>query len=232
MRRRPTQDNEREPHADTWRPEGGPSDARFDAAQLDGERVESPPSVLQRWSGLPRGLRATVAAAVAIAITFAVVPFGLDRTRSWLTERALRDRVLIVAEIDASSSSSSPPGGRVDYYLSIRNDGPRRLRVTEVRLDQPDRLRAVIRDVGSELVQPGGSLLLPLSVALDCAAASPTGRGASMGVQILVVPASGRRHHVDAAVPRAGPLGAVADTLCAVTPGVRVKELSGPVLVR
>jgi hypothetical protein len=152
-----------------------------------------------------------------------------DALRRSARERRLDDTVRVQGSIEVSSSSNRPGGGRVDYFAAIRNTGPRSVLLREVGIRQ-DGLRVTARGGPREqLVRPGASAFVPLSVRLDCrerAAAADVGAGALRGV--VDVRSSGGRRHVVRLAFAAVPLTDVAETLCGVG-RPPFGELSGPI---
>jgi hypothetical protein len=179
------------------------------------------------WSTLPRWLRVTLAGAGALVVCAGGAGVAVDRTSAWLTARAERDEVRLEAALGVSSSSTSPVGGRVDYFVTLHNSGPLAVRVDGVSL-ATSRLRVAGRR-GATDVPAGGSRYLPLSAHLDCRLAEPVVRSVALPGRVTATPASGRRRSVPVSMTGAAPLTDVADTLCRLSPR-RQAELSGPVL--
>lgn len=154
-----------------------------------------------------------------------VAGLALDRAADRLEQRALRDAVAVTATIGAASRSTAPGGGHVEYYLTVRNEGARPVRVDAARLDSA-RLRLRDRGEVGRQVPAGGSVDIALSVLLDCtgpAAPRPLAGG------LTVRPDSGRRRVVPTVFAQVAPLSDVADTLCRARPDLVDRELSGPV---
>ena len=174
-----------------------------------------------RWTALPpAGRRLVVTVAVLVLLGGGVVGF-----RSWSAERELRRAVELTTALDVVSSSTSPPGGSVRYFVRIRNDGVRPLSVTSV-VAMEGGLRVRMRDDGDRRVDPGQEIGIPVSARLSCGAELPAGLPADIGVRREDGGTTTRR--VD--LRPAAFLLDVARTLCAVRPDLRDHELSGPVL--
>ena len=145
------------------------------------------------------------------------------------TERRLNDTVGIGVALQVSSNSMAPRGGRVDYSVTIRNEGPRRVRVTRVSIDQGG-LRIADRGLRSDaFVGAGATANVRLSVRLDCDTIRPSGSAGSLRGVVNIRPLSGSLHRVSLTFGRASPLIDVAQTLCNISPN-NDGELSGPVL--
>jgi hypothetical protein len=171
---------------------------------------------------------AAVVVGTGTIIVFAVTA-SLQQLTHLRTERRLNDAVGIGAALEVSSNSMAPRGGRVDYSVTIRNDGPRRVRVTRVSIDQGG-LRIADRGLGSdEFVLAGAATSIGLSVHLDCATLRPTDDSDGLRGVVNVRPLSGSLHRVTLTFTRASPLIDVAQTLCTIGAD-NVGELSGPVL--
>ncbi|WP_448623837.1 hypothetical protein [Geodermatophilus sp. URMC 64] len=175
----------------------------------------------RRWAALPRRWRR---AAVVLAVAV-LVGAGLLAARGWAADRALRQQVRIAASLEVEINPTSPPGGSVLYYVAVRNDGARPLTVTSVAA-VTGRLR--IRGDGEHRVDPGRAALIPLSVRLTCSAGDGGLPGLTAEVRLRREDGGPTTRRVDLA--RAGPVLDVAATLCAVRPGLRGYELSGPVV--
>ena len=183
----------------------------------------------ETWTDLPRPWRRAVVLGLVLAVSAAVVPPTVAAARSWWVERDLRDQLAVSAELGVSSSSSSPAGGRVDYYAVLRNDGPRAASFEEVTIAEARlRVRGSSR-LAAAPVRAGGELFVPLSVDLDCSRPEAIRRADTVRGAVRAVAASGRRVTLDVRFSRAGPLTDVADTLCRLDPARRIPEMSGPV---
>jgi hypothetical protein len=143
-------------------------------------------------------------------------------------DRALRDRVVLETTLVISSSSMSPPGGSVHYFVLVRNAGPLPVSVTGVAASAGG-LRLRMRDDRERRIPAGSRVEIPLSVRLTCpgrADATPMDLPATVGVRREDGGSTTRR-------VRLRPAGLaldVARTLCGVRPDLRDRELSGPVL--
>ena len=196
--------------------------------------LEGPPPMFRRlraiWSRLPRLWRVVVATATIVAVGLTTVLFGVTRVGEWLIEQGVRDEVAIEAAIEVSSSSSSPAGGRVDYYVVIRNAGPRPVRIDGVEIVDAGFQITNKRALRQQDLQPGGLLFAALSVHLDCARSDVVAEQDVLSGLIAVRPTSGRWRRVEAPFTQAAPLVNMAATMCALNPDLRSGELSGPVL--
>jgi hypothetical protein len=148
--------------------------------------------------------------------------------RDWSAERELRQAVELTTSFGVTSSSTSPPGGAVRFFVLVRNDGPRPLTVTSVDAASPG-LRVRMGESGGRRIDAGGEIEIPLSARLTCAD-GVGGAGAELPAAIGV-----RRDDGGSATRRVelAPAALVLDvaaTLCEVRPGLRDHELSGPVL--
>ncbi|MDQ1586133.1 MAG: hypothetical protein QOH80_1498 [Actinomycetota bacterium] len=171
-----------------------------------------------RWSARPL---AAVAVAVAVLVVVTTQVGGSDR------ERRLNEQVKVSGFIGVRSSSMTAPAGRVDYYATIRNNGPRQVRLDALTIRQAG---LTIRALGlpSEVwVQSGDSAQVPLSVRLDCNR-HPGGRTSDLlRGQVSVRSGSGNLHTVSSLL-LARPVTLMADTVCTAG-GHPTGELSGPV---
>ena len=182
-----------------------------------------------RWRVLPLAQRRHVRrGALVLAVVLAGAGAGAGLAH-WRDELALGDEVRLRARLGVTVAATTS-AGRVDYHLSLRNDGPRRVRVRTVRLDGP-RLQGHARALLPADVDARATVDVPLSVRLDCRAPAEP---ASHGVRVVVtaVPGSGRQRQLELAADDGRVLTAPAGTLCRVRPGLVVEELSGPVLAR
>ena len=176
------------------------------------------------WEAVPRQVRRIGAALVVVALIVAAVVWVRDRA----ADRALAQRIDLVASLGVWTSSSSPAGGRVSYFLAVRNEGPREVSVTAVGGGGNG---VLLRMRGPEwAVPPGGGVSIPLSVRLTCAAHEDvdTGSGsltAEMGLRRADGGTTSREIDLEPSVL----LLSVA-TLCGLRPDVSDLELSGPVL--
>ena len=180
----------------------------------------------RRWAALPRRWRRAVAAVVVLVL----VAGGVVLARGWVAQRALRQQVLITTSLEVESSSTSPPGGRVEYDVAVRNDGAHPVRVTSLEAST-DWLRLRMRDDGDRLVDAGGEVRIPVSVLLTCGPGA--GRAADLRATDLRAEVRLRREDGGSTARRVDLRGAalvldVAATLCRVRPGLRGYELSGP----
>lgn len=179
------------------------------------------------WAALPTWGRMGVAGLAALAVLLA----GASAVADWWSERRARDRLDLQATLRVSSSSSSPPGGRVDYYVEVRNAGPRPVRLGAVSAGWPG-LAVVNRSRLGDAVAPGQDRLVALSVRLDCRGLQARARARDPALSVVATPWSDRRRTVLVPVRQAYLLTDAADLLCRLRPGLRGRELSGPVLQR
>jgi hypothetical protein len=163
---------------------------------------------------------------VVVLGVLCVVAAGLAWFRDWSAERELRDRLALTTSLDVWSSSTTPPGGEVGYFVVVRNDGPRRVSVTAVE-GATARLRVRMRDDVDRPLDPGTENAIPLSVRLSCV---PGTGEADLSADIRLRRTDGGAATRRVVLQPAAPLLDVASTLCAVRPDLRDHELSGPVL--
>lgn len=178
-----------------------------------------------RWSRRPRWWR-WVGVLLGIG---AMLPVLVTSAQDWAAERAAQDELLLSARLRVWTSSTNPVGGRVDYFVVIRNAGERPVVVTgvdvaELRLRVTDRV-----DRGVE-VAAGDVRSVPVSVRLSCAPGADFDRDAALRAVVSAEPQSGRQRAVTVPVERSELLTDVANTLCSVRPDLADKELSGPIL--
>ena len=174
------------------------------------------------WSALsPWGRRSLVAlVVVALLVVGAVRLHGRD------VERDLARRVSLAASLGIWSSSTVVPGGAVDFYVVVRNEGPRALTVIGVE-GTGSGLHVRMRDAVDRPVAAGGEVEIPLSVLLTCGA----GEG-ELSTEIAVLRSDGTTDVRGVDLESATRLLDVAATVCRVLPDLRDHELSGPILRR
>jgi len=189
-----------------------------------GELLESrnPPVWRERWARLSPATRRLV----AFLGVLCVVAAGLVWFREWSAERALRDRIALTTSLDVWSSSTTPPGGDVGYFVVVRNEGPRRVSVTGIE-GKTKQLRLRMRDDAVRPLDPGTETAIPLSVLLSCL---PGAAETSLAAEVRV-----RRQDGGAVTRRVdlrptAPLLDAVTTLCGVRPDLRDHEISGPIL--
>lgn len=180
-----------------------------------------------RWAELPERSRRAVAGLTAVALTLALGVTGLVQARQWLAEQDRREAIILAVALGVWTSSSSPPGGHVTYFVTVRNAGTRTLEVTSLQASG-DRLRLRSRGADPRRVDAGKEILVPVSALLTC---SP---GSQAGVDGLRIEVGVRREDGRRALERmpmqAALIQDAALTLCSVRPHLREHELSGPVL--
>jgi hypothetical protein len=146
--------------------------------------------------------------------------------RQWSAAREMRQAVELTTAFGVDSSSTSPPGGEVSFYVLVRNAGTSPVSVTSVTAADGG-LRLRMRDAGPYRIGVGSEAEIVLSARVTCAdGVDPTGPlPASLGV---------RRQDGSALTSRvqlrpASLVLDVAATLCETRPALRDHELSGPV---
>lgn len=197
---------------------------------LEGTAPEDESLVKRRWTRLSTWQRRFIVGAGVALASLAGIVVLLDRYEERRAELAMADQVLLQVSLEVSSSSSSPPGGRVDYFLSVRNQGARTVYLIAVSFAAA-RFEATSRSTGETALRSGGEIFVPLSVALDCARPDPPAQGAAVSALVSAVAASGRTQRVRVPLARASLLTDVATTLCGVVPSF-AGEMSGPVVRR
>ena len=188
------------------------------------EVLESGPEVARRRvaGGVPARVRVLITAFGVLVLLGA----GLTWYRDVTTEQELAERVSLTTSLAVSSSSTTPPGGEVGYFVVIRNDGPRPVEVTRVE-GATDRLRLTMRYDHRPRLDPGTVNAIALSVRLTCRPGRPP---AELPVEIRVRRQDGGTTSRRVDLQPSALVGDVATTLCTVRPGLRDHELSGPVL--
>ncbi len=179
------------------------------------------------WAALPKRFRRTVAGLTAVALTLALGVTGLVQARRWLVEQDRRAVVTLVVSLGVWTSSTSPPGGYVTYFVTVRNGGPRTLEVTSLQASD-DQLRLRSRATDPRRVDAGKEILLPVSALLTCSPGSQAGVD-GLRVEVGVRREDGRRAQERVSMP-AALIQDAAQTLCSVRPDLHDHELSGPVL--
>ena len=184
------------------------------------------PSVRQRlWAALPPVARALLVAVGVVVLVGA----GLVWWREQAVERELRQRVVLTSSIGVGSSSTSPPGGSVYYFLVVRNDGPRPISIESLDASAGG-LRVRLRNSTDHRLAAGAEIALPLSVRLTCGRVPGTAQGSRLEPQLTVGNEDGRSVVRSVHPGAAGSLLDVVDALCRVRPDLVDHELSGPVL--
>jgi hypothetical protein len=204
--------------ADPWDVGGSPSDAGEDVLE-GGLR---PPRWRRLWSRVPRRARLLV---LALAVLLAAGG-GVVELRERAAERALARQVDLAVSLGLSSVSTTPPGGQVSFFVVVRNEGVRPVRITAVD-GTADGLRLRALDDVRRSVSPGGETAVPVSVRLTC---PRYGGGAELTTAVAVRREDGGRVTRRVRPATAELLTDVATTLCGSRPDLRDQELSGPVL--
>jgi hypothetical protein len=177
------------------------------------------------WTALPPTLRAVLGAAVVVVLLWV----GLGWWRDQAVERGLRQRVVLdPPSIGVWSSSTSPLGGSVNYFVVVGNAGPRPVWIESLAASGPD-LRLRLRGDDDRRVPPGEEIAIPLSVRLTCGA-DPGSATSGLEAELLVRTQDGGSTARRVELGAAGLLRDVAGTVCRARPGLVDRELSGPVL--
>lgn len=183
------------------------------------------------WESVPRPVRRIG----ALAVVLVLVTAGVLRLRDDAADRERAERIDLLTSLVVESSSTSPAGGQVAYFVVVRNEGERPVVVTSVTGDghglRLSLLDGLLDDV-EHAVPAGGQLSLPLSVRLTCAAAD-TGADTVAGplpVELALRRADGAVTTREVELEPAFLVRDVAATLCAVRPDLSDHELSGRVL--
>jgi hypothetical protein len=174
------------------------------------------------WAALPWTARSLL---VGLVVVIAVGAVGLE-LRERAAERALVRQVDLTASMGLSSLSTTPPGGQVSFFVVVRNEGARPVRITALDGSAGGLRLRMVDDVDRQ-VSPNGETAVPVSVRLTC----PDYEGGDGLTTDIAV----RREDGGEVTRRVRPDPAdllidVATTLCGVRPELRDEELSGPVL--
>ena len=187
-----------------------------------------PPRWEQWWKALPARRRRAVLRVTALACAFGLAAGCLVQLRAWQADRERREFVSLEAAIGVWSSSSTPPGGQVTYYVALRNASLEPLEVTSVAASN-SQLRLRARDVVARPVAAGEQILVPLSAMLTCSA-EPDGGPGALRLEVGVHREGVRLGPQLPLLRDSALLLDAAHTLCGVRPTLTDHELSGPVL--
>jgi hypothetical protein len=207
---------------------GGPPDA-WDSWEGPGHPPEGdllegglrPPWWQRLRARLSRRARFLVVALVVLLAAGAGGLWWRDRA----AEQAVARQVDLTASLGLSSLSTTPPGGQVSFFVVVRNEGVRPLRITAVE-GTAGGLRLRGDDI-ERSVSPGGETAVPVSVRLTCPRYDG---GAGLTTAIAVRREDGGRVTRRVAPGTPELLTDVATTLCGARPDLRDQEISGPVL--
>lgn len=188
--------------------------------------MTGPVEVLEGGTTAPERRRHRVLMALCL---IALVAAGGLLWRNWAAERAVRQAVQLTADFGVDSSSASPPGGAVRYFVMVGNSGARPISITSVTASSGG-LRVRAQEPGPYRVDVRGEVEIVLSVRLTCAGGVDANGSlpATLGVRREDGSTLTRRVELR---PASLVLG-VAATLCATRPGLSDHELSGPVVRR
>lgn len=206
-------------------PAAGPPE-RADAWTTTGDVLEDGrgPAVPPRWTGLPPAVRRAVVALLVLALLGAGVLWLRDQAR----ERELGRRVALAFSLGVQSSSTSPPGGSLTFFVAVRNEGDRPVWIESLTAGDGG-LRVRLRENGARRVDPAQELAVPLSALLSCRSGGLVPGRSELPAEVTV-----RREDGGSTVRRPDLEGAllldVAATACRVRPDLVDEELSGPVL--
>ena len=159
-------------------------------------------------------------------VVVALLVVGAVRLHGRNVEQDRARQVSLAASLGIWSSSTVVPGGAVDFYVVVRNEGPRALTVTAVEVTGAG-LQVRMRDAVDRPVAAGGEVEIPLSVLLTCGAGE-----AELSTEIAVLRSDGTTDVRGVDLESATRLLDVAATVCRVQPDLRNHELSGPILRR
>jgi hypothetical protein len=208
---------------------GGPPDA-WDAWEGPGDPPEG--DLLEGGLRPPwrQRLRARLSRRTKVLVVALVVLLAAGAGSMWLcdraAERAEARRVDLTASLGLSSLSTTPPGGQVSFFVVVRNEGVRPLRITAVG-GTAGGLRLRGDDDVERSVSPGGETAVPVSVRLTCPRYDG---GAGLTTTVAVRRQDGGRVTRHLRPGTAELLTDVATTLCGARPDLRDQEISGPVL--
>lgn len=202
---------------------------------VDGSRGSEGSWWERRWLAVPAGRRRLVSRVSLATLVVVLAATGVVGVQRWVDERAQRQLVSLRASLGVWTTSTSPTGGQVVYYVAIRNAGSAPLDVTSVQASD-GRLRLSARDADPRSLDAGREILVPMSALLTCSPASSSafregdGDAGGLRVDLRVQRADGALSLQQMSLDDATLILDVADTLCSVRPELRGYELSGPVV--
>jgi hypothetical protein len=175
------------------------------------------------WESVPRPARRIGAVVLVLVVALA----GLLWIRDRAADRDRAERIDLVPSLAVETSSTSPPGGRVAYFVVVHNEGPGPVTVTSVTGGDAG-LRLRTRDDDERTVPGGAEVSIPLSVRLTCA--DEDGAAGPLPVELTIRRPDGGLTSRDVELEPALLVRDVAATVCAVRPDLSDHELSGRVL--
>lgn len=185
-----------------------------------------PVEVLEGGTTAPERRRRHVL--MALVLLLLVAAGGLE-WRNWAAERAVRQAVALTTTFGVDSSSASPPGGAVRYFVVVGNAGARPISVTSVTASSGG-LWIRTADPGPYRVDAHGEVEIVLSVRVTCAGGVDPAGALPASVGVRREDGGTLTRHVE--LRPASLVLDVAATVCAARPGLRDHELSGPVVRR
>lgn len=195
---------------------------------LIGRPDESSHRLGRRWKSLAPRRRVAVAAGAVVLVGLPLAVLAGGRAHGWLVERQLRDEVALTATAGYWSSSTSPTGGRINFFVVVGNTGPRPVRIDSVESD-PHRL--TVRSLPNLRYQvlPGQAINVPVSLRLDCTVVEAAPLSADAPASIAAHPLSGRRHRVVTGLGHPALFTDLADNLCRADSGLQNQDMAAPV---
>lgn len=180
----------------------------------------------ERWRSLPSWARVSALGLVVSALFVTAVLLH----RSWSMDREASREVRLAVTLGVSSSSTTPLGGQVEYFVTVRNEGRRAVTVSELTSVSGS---VRITGAGPLRIDAGTESLLSLSVLLTCGATAsdasvPRDLAGTLDGQVTVVRDDGGTAVRPVQILGPEPLLDAASTLCSVRPELSSYELSGP----